>query len=158
MDIASLRDLIQELIKIVEESDISGLSVEDRGVKIEIKKEKGVQPVTYSLPPQTAPHQITEAAAVSAHAAEKKEAELEEGLFAITSPMVGTFYRSPSPESPSYVEVGQNIEAGKVVCIVEAMKLFNEIESEVSGEVVKILVENGKPVEYGQKLMLIKTK
>jgi acetyl-CoA carboxylase biotin carboxyl carrier protein len=156
LDIQSLRDLIQELIKIVEESDITGLSVEDRGVKVEIKKERAVQPVTYSLPPQTAPHQITEAAPVTA--AEKKEADLEAGLFAITSPMVGTFYRSPSPESPSYVEVGQNIEAGKVVCIVEAMKLFNEIESEMSGEVVKILVENGKPVEYGQKLMLIKTK
>ena len=80
----------------------------------------------------------------------------EEGLVAITSPMVGTFYRSPSPESPPFVEVGDEVAAGKVVCIIEAMKLFNEIEAEVKGKVSKILVENGQPVEYGQKLILIK--
>ena len=70
--------------------------------------------------------------------------------------MVGTFYKAPSPDAPPFVKAGDNIEVGKVVCIIEAMKLFNEIEAEVRGKVVKILVENGKPVEYGQKLMLIK--
>jgi acetyl-CoA carboxylase biotin carboxyl carrier protein len=70
--------------------------------------------------------------------------------------MVGTFYRSPSPESPPFINVGDQVDMGKVVCIIEAMKLFNEIEAEVRGKVVKILAENGKPVEYGQKLMLIK--
>ena len=82
--------------------------------------------------------------------------EEEEGVTAITSPMVGTFYRSPSPEAPFFVEVGDEIEPGKVVCIIEAMKLFNEIESEIRGKIIKILAENGKPVEYGQKLFLIK--
>ncbi|MGB9612932.1 MAG: acetyl-CoA carboxylase biotin carboxyl carrier protein, partial [Candidatus Margulisiibacteriota bacterium] len=77
---------------------------------------------------------------------------------AITSPMVGTFYRAPSPDASPFVEVGDEVEPGKVVCIIEAMKLFNEIEAEVKGKVVKILVENGKPVEYGQKLFLIKIK
>ena len=77
-------------------------------------------------------------------------------MVAITSPMVGTFYRSPSPDSPPFIQEGDTIKTGQVVCIVEAMKLFNEIESEVGGKIVKILAENGKPVEYGQKLMLVK--
>src|SRR3989339_660611 len=80
----------------------------------------------------------------------------DDGLIAITSPMVGTFYRSPSPGSPSFVKVGDSVDPAKVVCIIEAMKLFNEIEAEVSGKIEKILVEDGQPVEYGQKLMLIK--
>ena len=137
-------DLIKKLIKVVKEEEISGLAVEEKGVKYEVRREIGTavasvaSPVIVHTPAPVAP---------------KSE---DDGLVAITSPMVGTFYRSPSPEAPPFVEIGAEIEPGKTVCIIEAMKLFNEIEAEVRGKVVKILAENGKPVEYGQKLMLVK--
>lgn len=143
-------ETIKKIIKIAEESDISGLSVEKGDFKVEVKRDKGHYPVP------TAP---AHAVAHPAEAKSQKHGQAEdEGLVAITSPMVGTFYRASSPDSPPYVDIGSDIAEGTVVCIIEAMKLFNEIESEVSGKVVKILVENGKPVEYGQKLMLIKKK
>jgi len=147
-------DLIKKLIKILEDADITALSVEEGGMKVEIRKEKGGQPVIISGPAkQETPHNITSSSTTLK--AEKVE-EVEEGITPIVSPMVGTFYRAPSPDSPSYVEVGDEVEPGKIVCIIEAMKLFNEIEAEVKGKVTKILVENGQPVEYGQKLFLIK--
>ncbi|MFC1767772.1 acetyl-CoA carboxylase biotin carboxyl carrier protein [Candidatus Margulisiibacteriota bacterium] len=145
-------ELIKKLIKMAEESDISGLAVEEGGFKVEVKRDRGQivvpasQPAVHSIPVPTAP----------AHTPAAVEASDEEGMLAIISPMVGTFYRSPSPESPSYANVGDEVSPGKVVCIIEAMKLFNEIESEVQGTVAKILVENGQPVEYGQKLFLIR--
>ncbi|MFA5098107.1 MAG: acetyl-CoA carboxylase biotin carboxyl carrier protein [Candidatus Margulisiibacteriota bacterium] len=138
---------IKKIIKIAEESDVSGLSVEKDGFKVEVKRDKGQIHAVHVAPQHQVAHKV------EVPAAKKDE---DEGLLAITSPMVGTFYRSPSPDSPPYVEVGSQVEKGKVVCIIEAMKLFNEIESEVSGKIVKILVENGKSVEFGQKLMLIK--
>ena len=141
-------DLIKKLIKIVEEEDITGLAVEEGGMRIEVRREKGQ---TIVVPSQVAPSPAEAKAPVA-----KPEEEIEAGLVPITSPMVGTFYRAPSPDSPPYVEIGDAVEPGKVVCIIEAMKLFNEIEAEVKGTVAKILVENGQPVEYGQKLMLIK--
>lgn len=145
-------DLIKKLIKILEEADITGLAVEEGGMKIEIRKDKGGNPVIISNGSE--PYSSSGVAqAVPTLKAEETE---EAGFSPIVSPMVGTFYRSPSPDSPPYVEVGDEVASGKVVCIVEAMKLFNEIESEVKGNVVKILVENGQPVEYGQKLFLIK--
>jgi acetyl-CoA carboxylase biotin carboxyl carrier protein len=135
-------NLIKKLIEVVKKEDISGLAVEEGGVKYEVKRERGI---------------VKEIKEQKAEEEKKtKEVKEEEGLLAITSPMVGTFYRSPSPDSPSFVEVGDQISPGKVVCIIEAMKLFNEIESEISGKIIKILAENGKPVEYGQKLMLVK--
>jgi len=141
-------DLIKKLIKILEDADITSLAVEEDGKKIEVKREKGGSqvvhpPIHAAYPPATAPE----------HA--KAESSEEDGMLAITSPMVGTFYRSPSPEAPPFSDVGDTVSVGKVVCIIEAMKLFNEIESEVSGKIAKILVENGQPVEYGQKLMLL---
>jgi acetyl-CoA carboxylase biotin carboxyl carrier protein len=141
-------DLIKKIIKIAEETDVSGLAVQEKDFRVEVKREKGghmvaSQPVVH--------HQSAAAAQAKAEA----EGE-EEGTVAITAPMVGTFYRSPSPDSAAYVEVGDKVEPGKTVCIIEAMKLFNEIESEIKGEIVKILVENAKPVEYGQKLFLVK--
>lgn len=139
-------EIVKKIIQIVKEEDITGLSIEEKGVKYEVRREKGQ---VVSASPIVSPQPLT--------ATQKSEEELEEeGLVAITSPMVGTFYRAPSPEAPPFVEVGDEVEPGKVVCIIEAMKLFNEIEAEVKGKVVKILVENGKPVEYGQKLFLIK--
>lgn len=142
-------DLVKKLIKIVKEEEISGLAVEEDGVKYEVRRDPvsgGVVPVGMPQPP----------AAESKSQDKKTEGSEEDGIVAITSPMVGTFYLSPSPESPAFVQSGDEVDSGKVVCIIEAMKLFNEIEAEVRGKVVKILVENGQPVEYGQKLMLIK--
>ena len=141
-------DLVKKIIKIAEEADISGLAVEQAGFRVEVKREKQI---IAAVPQQTIAHQSVAAAAPS-----KPKQEEEEGVMAITAPMVGTFYRSPSPDSSAYVEVGDRVEPGKTVCIIEAMKLFNEIESEIRGEVVKALVENGQPVEYGQKLFLIR--
>lgn len=145
-------NLIKKLIKIVEEADITALAVEEEGMKVEVRREKGV---SREVPPKES-HNTGSTQAVVPEVQAKVEPQLEEGIVPIVSPMVGTFYRAPSPDSPPYVEVGDSIESGKVVCIIEAMKLFNEIESEVKGKVVKILVENGQPVEYGQNLMLIK--
>ena len=144
-------ELVKRLINVVKEEDISGLAVEEKGVKYEVKREVGG--VAYSVGKSAA--NPVEAPKPHPHV-EAKQVEEDEGLIAITSPMVGTFYRSPSPEAPAFVQMGDEVDNGKVVCIIEAMKLFNEIEAEVRGKVVKILVENGKPVEYGQKLMLIK--
>lgn len=137
-------EVLKKLIQLVKDEDISGVAVEEKGVKYEVRREKG-HVVSSHLPPV---HQ--------ANPAKPAKDEEDEELLAITSPMVGTFYRSPSPEAPPFINVGDTVSAGKVVCIIEAMKLFNEIESEVSGKIVKILAENGKPVEYGQKLFLVK--
>ena len=145
--------LVKKLIKMVNEEDITGLAVEENGVKYEVRKDKGVHGSLSAANVPVFSPVISAAPEPKAAAAEKSKEE--EGLIAITSPMVGTFYRSPSPESPSFVEVGDDVAPGKVVCIIEAMKLFNEIEAEIRGKVVKVLAENGKPVEYGQKLMLI---
>ncbi len=135
-------DLVKKVIKIAEEADISGLAVQQGDLRIEVKREKGA--VVHHAPAHS-----------SAPAGPKEEAE-EEGMTAITAPMVGTFYRSPSPDSAAFVEAGDRVEPGKVVCIVEAMKLFNEIESEIRGTIAKVLVDNGQPVEYGQKLFLVR--
>ena len=142
-------DIVKKVIKIAEESDISGLSVEKGDFKVEVKRDKAIHHV-----PVSQQHQVAHITTLPV--SEKKDED--EGLSAITSPMVGTFYRAASPDSDPYVEVGSEIEKNKVVCIIEAMKLFNEIESEISGKVVKILVQNAAPVEYGQKLMLIKKR
>ncbi|MFH1387414.1 MAG: acetyl-CoA carboxylase biotin carboxyl carrier protein [bacterium] len=144
-------EILKKLIKLVKDEDVSGLAVEEQGVKYEVRREKSLSSPTHSQPTtipvaQPKTHLPTPA----------KEVKEDDGLIAITSPMVGTFYQSPSPESPAFVKVGDDVEPGKVVCIIEAMKLFNEIESEIRGKIVKILAENGKPVEYGQKLFLVK--
>jgi acetyl-CoA carboxylase biotin carboxyl carrier protein len=152
VDFDKMDKLIDKLVEKINQHKISSISIEENGVKVEVKRENGVAKVvsdTHASPggPSAAP--ATPAAASSA-------ASEDDGLVAVTSPMVGTFYRSPSPDSPPFVDVGHTVKPGKTVCIVEAMKLFNEIEAETAGTVVKILVENGKPVEYGQKLMLIR--
>ena len=144
-------ELVKKLIQLVKEEEITGLAIEEKGVKYEVRRELGQ--VVSSVGPHLASHHVA-APVVSPDRADAKDEE--EGVVAITSPMVGTFYRSPSPEASPFVEVGDEIDAGKVVCIIEAMKLFNEIEAEVRGKIIKILAENGKPVEYGQKLFLVK--
>ena len=144
-------DLIKKLIKVLEDADITALSVEENGKKIEVRREKGsaqmIAPA--AAPAHHAPQQAT------SQVSSKPEASEDDGLIAVTSPMVGTFYRAPSPESPAYVEMGDMVATGKVVCIIEAMKLMNEIEADVAGKIVKIMVENGQPVEYDQTLFLV---
>lgn len=148
-------NLIKKLIEIVKNEDISGLAIEEGGTKIEVRRGKGGTAPVSAPPASPTPTQPATPSQPASLTPTPTQIE-EDGLIAITSPMVGTFYRSPSPDSPPFVENGDEVNPGKVVCIVEAMKLFNEIESEVSGKIVKILAENAKPVEYGQKLMLVK--
>ena len=153
---------IQELIKFVSRSGVNEVSIEQKEFKITIKTNQAPTYVTASLPPAQAPMQAPQAPAAPVAAAETKPAvaaaspaEDLSKYITIKSPMIGTFYRSSSPDKPSFANVGDEVKTGQVVCIIEAMKLFNEIESEVSGKIVKILVDNASPVEYDQPLFLV---
>jgi acetyl-CoA carboxylase biotin carboxyl carrier protein len=158
---------IRELIKLVDQSSIDEFSYEVEGSKIKMKKKSAGQQVIVEparvvtetpapmQPVQTAP------AAPAVQVDEPKQSSKEENvqetnLHKITSPMVGTFYQSPSPDADVYVKPGSKVSKDSIVCIVEAMKLFNEIEAEVNGEIVEILVKDGQLVEYGQPLFLVK--
>jgi len=147
---------IQDLIRFVSKSGVNEVSIEQKDFKITIKTNEVA--VHTAMP---APQHYTVAAPVSpavipaAPAAAEPAAVAASNYITIKSPMIGTFYRSATPEKPLYVNVGDEIKTGTVVCIIEAMKLFNEIESEVSGRIVKILVENASPVEYDQPLFLV---
>ena len=158
VDFDKMDKLIDKLVEKINQHKISSISIEENGVKVEVKRENGVAKVVSDAHAgQGEPNADALGSAPAASSAVATPAPaVDDGLQAITSPMVGTFYRSPSPDSPPFVDIGHAVAPGKTVCIVEAMKLFNEIESEISGTVVKILVESGKPVEYGQKLMLIR--
>ena len=149
---------IQDLIRFVSKSGVNEVSIEQNDFKITIKTNQAPTYVTASLPAaESAPvyaAPVTHAAPATAAALEAPAADTSK-LITIKSPMIGTFYRSSSPEKPMFVNVGDEIKTGSVVCIIEAMKLFNEIESEVSGRVVKILVDNASPVEYDQPLFLV---
>lgn len=143
-------DYIEKLVTMVSESNLSELTLEETDKAIVIKKENTV------VSAQTVMPQMVGAVSVQAPAAEKVEDKKEEPKGTpVTSPMVGTFYLSPSPGAKPFVEVGSVVSTGQVVCIIEAMKLMNEIESEVSGKVTKICVEDGQAVEYGQVLMYV---
>jgi len=151
---------IQELIKMINKSNIGEVTIEEKGFKLTIKqKEEAVQHFI-GAPLQTQPLSqpaLLQTPNTTAPVTEKpKPAEpAVSNLITIKSPMIGTFYRSSSPDKPSFVNVGDEIEIGKVVCIIEAMKLFNEIESEVKGKIVKVLAEDATPVEYDQPLFLV---
>ena len=151
---------IQNLIKFVAKSGASEVKLEMEDIKITIKtgSEKTETTILHQAP--MGMQQMPMAAAATAPVAEtasveKVEVEEVSKFIEITSPIIGTFYRKPSPDKPMFVEVGDVVSEDTVVCIVEAMKLFNEIESEVSGKIVKILVEDGTPVEFGQPLYLV---
>jgi acetyl-CoA carboxylase biotin carboxyl carrier protein len=154
---------IQELIKMINKSNIGELTVEQKDFKVTIKqKEEHVTQVVAAAPVQQAPvytaaPQAAPAQQAAAPAAEKPKAAEAPAANTITikSPMIGTFYRKSSPDKPNLVDVGSDVAPGKVVCIIEAMKLFNEIESEVKGKIVKVLVEDASPVEYDQPLFLV---
>ncbi len=152
---------IQDLIKMINKSNIGELTIEEGGFKITIKQKKDEKLVYAQAPALVASAPVAQAPAAVAPVAtpsapaEKAAATKSDNLITIKSPMIGTFYRRPSPDKPLFAEVGDEITPGKVVCIIEAMKLFNEIESEVKGKIVKILVEDASPVEYDQPLFLV---
>lgn len=155
MDIKDLKNLI----KIITENDITEFEMESAGERVRIQRGKAPEVVSYALPqaplmqaqmtPQAAP-QALDQPALAAPAAEP-----EQGTMTITSPIVGTMYRAPAPDAPPYVEVGQVVEKGQVLCIVEAMKLMNEIEAEVRCKIVRIFKDNAQPVEYGDALFVV---
>jgi len=144
---------IKELINLMNENGLMELEIEREGMKIRIKRES-----RESLSSGLMPEYRVERIMSQPDSSQKEPRSEEKGLLKtveIKSPMVGTFYRAPSPEAAAFVELGQDVEVGQVICIIEAMKLMNEIKSEVKGKVVDIVVENAEPVEYGQTLFLI---
>ncbi len=143
---------IHDLIKVVNKSNIGEISIEDKDGKVTIKQKEDKITVT-SAPAQTVYAAAPTAAAPVASA--PAAAPAADNLITIKSPMIGTFYRRASPDKPLLAEEGTEVSSGKVVCIIEAMKLFNEIESEVKGTIVKILVEDASPVEFDQPLFLV---
>ena len=154
---------IREIIKLVDASTIDEFVYEADGSKVKLKKNGGAVEVVAPKGVAAAPGPVVEQPKVAAPAAApvKEEAPAapvanDADLHKITSPMVGTFYQSPNPDSPAYVKVGDKVGDETIVCIVEAMKLFNEIEAEIKGEIVEVLVKDGQLVEYGQPLFLVK--
>jgi acetyl-CoA carboxylase biotin carboxyl carrier protein len=155
---------IQELIKMISKSNIGELTVEQKDFRITIKQKEEQITQVVSAPVQAVPYQAPAIQPVSqpqqqaAPSTEKPKSQAEssaENYVTIKSPMIGTFYRRSGPDKPAFAEVGDEVTPGKIVCIIEAMKLFNEIESEVSGKIVKVLVEDASPVEYDQPLFLV---
>lgn len=151
---------IQELVKLINKTNIGEITIEEEGVKITVKQKKdpvqhivaNAAPASYAPAPAPA---AAPASAPAAPAAPKPAEPKADNLVTIKSPMIGTFYRQAGPGKPIFVSVGDEVAPGKVVCIIEAMKLFNEIESEVKGKIVKVLVEDASPVEYDQPLFLV---
>jgi len=144
---------IKDMISLMNENGITELEVEKEGVRIKLKKgssgyDKAVEFVAQSPAETRNSAQSAAAAAAPIKAANSTSVEIK-------SPMVGTFYRSPSPEAPAYVNIGDSIEPGQVICIIEAMKLMNEIKSEIKGKIIDIQVDNAEPVEFGQALFVI---
>jgi acetyl-CoA carboxylase biotin carboxyl carrier protein len=143
---------VRELLAILNQTDVEELSLKSSDFELTIRK--GNPSVSDQTPaPSLAP--AAPIAAVSTPAASPVPVA-DKSWVEVTSPMVGTFYRSPAPDEPSFVDIGDTIRKGQTICIIEAMKLMNELEAEVSGEIMEILVENGKPIEFGQPLMRVK--
>jgi acetyl-CoA carboxylase biotin carboxyl carrier protein len=147
-------NLVKKLVKIATSSDISGLEIEENGFRVKIDKEAKIIHTAIPQPQFSMPVPSNNN---PAPAAVEEQKAVAENLHEIKSPIVGTLYRAPAPDADPYIQIGDTVSVGSVLCIVEAMKLMNEIESDVDGKVVKILVENGKPVEYNQPLFLIQT-
>ena len=151
---------IQELVKLINKTNIGEITIEEEGIKITVKQKKdpvqhiisgGQQGQVYT----TASQQPTPPPPTPPITAPTPEPTKADNYITIKSPMIGTFYRQSGPGKPIFINVGDEVTAGKVVCIIEAMKLFNEIESEISGKVIKVLVEDASPVEYDQPLFLV---
>jgi acetyl-CoA carboxylase biotin carboxyl carrier protein len=153
-------DAIKQILDLVREHELTEFELEQAGVKLRVRKQGAVPaaapaPVAVAAPAPAAPVPAATPPPVAAAPAGPAAEPIE--LSVVTSPIVGTFYRSPDPSSASFVEVGQRVKKGQTLCIIEAMKLMNEIESEYEGEIVKIYVENGQPVQYGERLFAVKT-
>jgi acetyl-CoA carboxylase biotin carboxyl carrier protein len=151
-----LKDL-QELIASVATTDITELTLKHDDFELTVRKQPPSLPMAASQPLAVVgtPAPVAAGADAIAVAAVPVPATIDKKWLEVKSPMVGTFYRAPAPEEPPFIAVGDRISTGKIICIIEAMKLMNELESEVSGQVVEILVENGQPVEFGQVLMYV---
>lgn len=158
---------IKELIKLVDQTSVQELEIESEGTRLSIKKPKAAEivnlqtaPQAFVPAPQMIPQAISPNAAVSQPASAGAEPSAQDAatssLHKITSPMVGTFYRSPSPEAPAFVSSGDKVDEKTTVCIIEAMKLMNELEAEIKGEIVEVLAQNGQLVEFGQPLFLVR--
>jgi acetyl-CoA carboxylase biotin carboxyl carrier protein len=159
---------LKQILNLVREHELSEIEIEHEGLRLKIRK-NGAGPPIVALPaasavpvamPSTPPAVSPAAAASSTPSVQVSEAapEAEVELAVVKSPIVGTFYRSPEPSAPSFVEIGSTVKKGQVLCIIEAMKLMNEIDSEYDGEVANIYVENGQPVQYGERLFAIRTR
>ena len=147
---------IKQLVRMMVDNDLVEVSLRDGEEEVSLKRPgHSAAPVTHTMPAAALPPQHAETAPEPA-ATDNKPTPEDDGLVPIRSPMVGTFYHAPNPESPPYVETGSVIGADSVVCIVEAMKVFNEIKAEVAGTIERILVSNQDPVEYGQELFLVR--
>jgi acetyl-CoA carboxylase biotin carboxyl carrier protein len=155
---------IRQILELVREHELSEFEIEHDGLRLKIRKDaNGAQVVTLPAPLPMAmsaaagvPAAAASTASASPTATDAADDEIE--LAVVKSPIVGTFYRSSEPGSPSFVEIGSTVKKGDVLCIIEAMKLMNEIDSEYDGEIVNVYVENGQPVQYGERLFAIRTK
>lgn len=154
---------IKELIRLVDQSSLQELEIQNEGYKLFLRKPATTESVIVTQTPvhSAAPGPVHQPAAVAQPQVKQEEPAEEKneaaaGLHRIVSPMVGTYYHAPSPDAPVFVKAGDKVSEKTVVCIVEAMKLMNEIEAEVKGEIVEVLVENGQLVEYGQPLFLVR--
>lgn len=148
---------IEDIVKFISDTDIVEFELERSNGKVRIKRGVGKAEVVEVKPVVAVPHVVSTPEQKTTEQKAEKEAVKSEKEKHIISPMVGTFYRSPSPDAQPFVEVGAQVKKGQVVCIVEAMKLMNEIESEFSGKIVSMLIENGQPVEYGEPLFVVET-
>lgn len=144
-------DDLKKLIDILKDTDITDIQIDMEGTKVRLKREKLLTSFEMT-PPAVRPHSPRAEAAAQGQPAQDEDAQR---LVTVTAPLVGTFYRAASPDTPPFVEVGDSVKKGQVLCIVEAMKLMNEIECETEGVIVRVLVENAHPVEYGEPLFLI---
>ncbi|MCO6510919.1 MAG: acetyl-CoA carboxylase biotin carboxyl carrier protein [Aridibacter famidurans] len=149
-------DELRELAKLVDEHGFTDFEFENEKIRVRLGKSTIVHHAAPVAPAHPAPYEAPAAQPAAQAAESAPEADEDDGLHKITSPIVGTFYRAPSPEKPPYVKEGDTVSPDSVVCIVEAMKLMNEIQAEISGEIVKVYVANAQPVEFGQPLFGIK--
>ena len=157
-------DELRELIELLRDNGLAELELENEGFRVRLRRDSGLGESSHAAVPHQAPAPAPAAPAAPASSGPAHPgtqattaAAQDQDLHIISSPIVGTFYRSPSPAADPFVKIGSNVENETVVCIIEAMKLMNEIQAEASGEVVKIYVENGQPVEYGQPLFGIQS-
>jgi acetyl-CoA carboxylase biotin carboxyl carrier protein len=146
---------IQRLLDYIAKSPLAEVSIETEGLKVSVKKFGEAAPVVSVVAAAPAAAPVAAAPAAAAPAAPAAPAPVADNLYTVKSPMIGTFYRAAGPDKDNFVEVGSEIAPGKTLCVIEAMKLFNEIDSEISGKIVKILVDNASPVEFDQPLFVV---